>query len=127
MMRPLLSITLGSLLLLGLLVSCQIDEEAQEPDLSCVSVRVLGLSCNGMLLQLDENVNIGSSIMYRDTLRRHVVGTYSELPVGAEPGRKFTLALRTPTAQEATSRPCLAIYQSFDVPQMVAESARCSK
>ncbi|MBX0292393.1 hypothetical protein K3G63_18240 [Hymenobacter sp. HSC-4F20] len=127
MMRSLLSITLGSLFLLGLLVSCQTEEEAQEPDLSCVSVRVLGLSCNGMLLQLDENVNFGNTIMYRDTLRTHVVGTYSELPTGAEPGRKITFALRNPTAQEAASRPCLAIYQRFDVPQMVVESPRCSK
>ncbi|GGG58344.1 hypothetical protein [Hymenobacter glacieicola] len=127
MMRSLLSITLGSLFLLGLLVSCQIDEEAQKPDLSCVSVRVLGLSCNGMLLQLDENVNFGNSIMYRDTLRTHVIGTYAELPAGADPGRKITVALRNPTAQEATPRPCLAIYQGFDVPQMVVESPRCSK
>lgn len=127
MMRTLLSIRYGSLLALGLLASCQTDDEAQEPELNCVSGLVLGGSCNGTLIQIDEAVSIGKPIMYRDTLRPNVIGAYSGLPAGAEPGKKFTFALRKPTAQEAVPRPCLAIYQSFDVPQLVVEPPRCVK
>ncbi|RPD47136.1 hypothetical protein DNI29_13390 [Hymenobacter sediminis] len=127
MTQTLLSINLGGLLALALLAGCQTDEEAQEPELNCISGQVLGASCNGMLIQVDEAVGIGKPIMYRDTLRPNVIGTYSELPIGSEPGKKFTFALRKATAKESAPRPCLAIYQSFDVPQMVVEAPRCSK
>ncbi|UOQ75923.1 hypothetical protein MUN84_14985 [Hymenobacter sp. 5516J-16] len=102
MTRTILSLGLSGFLLAVLLGSCRSNEEAAEPDLSCISGQVVGPSCNGTLIQLPADVALGNTISYADTLRPHVIGTYSELPAGVGPGDKFTFSLRKPTKVEAT-------------------------
>ncbi|GAB3286763.1 hypothetical protein GCM10027348_00850 [Hymenobacter tenuis] len=119
-----------SIALVGLCVlsfaSCR-EDPAPSVVVPCTRVKMLGPSCNGTLLQIQEDNKGGKSITYQGTLYPNVVGTYSALPDTLVAGDELVVALRTATATEATPRPCLAIYQTYDVPQMVVESPRCPK
>ncbi|WP_044000945.1 hypothetical protein [Hymenobacter swuensis] len=115
---------LVSTLLLGL-SSCN-DADVITIYSTCTKGRILGPSCNGTLIQLTEDdQTVGKTITYNGTIYHNVFGTYSALPATSAAGTEVTFQLRSVTTEEATSQPCLAIYQGFDVPQLAVENVGC--
>lgn len=114
---------LGLSVLAVSLSGCQKDDSPLPLD--SVQGVVLGQSCNGTLIRLPDGPNIGRTINYINQEYTNVFGTYSTLPnMPMQPGQTITFRLRKPTKEESVSRPCLAIYGSYDVPQLIIEPPR---
>ncbi|MDU0372541.1 hypothetical protein ACFPAF_19230 [Hymenobacter endophyticus] len=125
-MRNLVPLALGALLL-GTLGGCD-NADSTTIHSNCTKGRVVGLSCNGTLIQLTSgDLSLGKTITYGGTIYYHVVGTHSALPANTAAGTELTFQLRSPTEAEAAPQPCLAIYQGFDVPQLVVENVGCQR
>ncbi|WP_303312238.1 hypothetical protein [Hymenobacter sp. BT730] len=124
-MHKLFLATVVGLLALGLISSCR--EENVDLQMDCARGRVISHSCNGLLIQLLEEPTIGQSITYQDTVYTNVFGTYSPLSDTLSAGDTFVFSLQPATDAEAGAHPCLAIYQSFDVPQLTVGPAKCQK
>ncbi|ALD21729.1 hypothetical protein [Hymenobacter sp. DG25A] len=117
--------TVAGLLALALISSCK--EENVNLQLNCARGRVIGPSCNGLLIQLLEETSVGQNITYQDTVYTNVFGTYSPLPDTLKAGDTFVFSLQPATDADATAQPCLAIYQSYDVPQLTVGPPKCLK
>ncbi|SNC68445.1 hypothetical protein SAMN06265337_2318 [Hymenobacter gelipurpurascens] len=120
-MRP-----LYSLLLVGLSVAAASLSGCQKEDsslpLNSVKGLVIGTSCNGTLIQLPDGPNVGRTINYNNKEYPNVFGTYSTLSnTPLQPGQTITFSLRKASKVESESRICLAIYSTYDVPQLVIE------
>ncbi|MET4108837.1 hypothetical protein [Hymenobacter sp. UYP22] len=125
-MQNLVPLALGALLL-GTLGGCD-DPGSTTIHSNCTKGRVIGGSCNGTLIQLTSgDLTLGKTITYTGNIYYNVVGTYSVLPANTAAGTELTFQLRSPTEAEAAPRPCLAIYQEFDVPQLVVENVGCQR
>ncbi|AIZ63158.1 hypothetical protein PK28_04670 [Hymenobacter sp. DG25B] len=124
-MHRLFLATVASLLALSLISSCK--EENVNLQLDCARGRVIGRSCNGLLIQLLEETTVGQSITYQDTVYTNVFGTYSPLADTLKAGDTFVFSLQSATDADAAARPCQAIYQSYDVPQLTVGPAKCQK
>lgn len=124
-MHKLFLATVAGLLSLAMISSCK--EENVELKLDCARGRVIGPNCNGLLIQLLEETTMGQNITYRDTVYTNVFGTYSPLSDTLKAGDTFVFSLQPATDADATARPCLAIYQSYDVPQLTVSPAKCLK
>jgi hypothetical protein len=120
-MRPFYSSSLlGLSVVAASLSSCQKDDSSLP--VNSVKGIVLGQSCNGTLIQLPDGPNVGRTINYNNQQYTNVFGTYSTLPnTSMQPGQTLTFSLREATKEESDPRICLAIYSTYDVPQLAIE------
>lgn len=123
-MRILYSTLLG-LSALGLLNGCKKEDAADLP-VAVAHGLVLGQSCNGTLIQLLDGPAVGKPITYNNKSYSNAIGTYSTFDnIPFQAGQTITFSLRKPTPEEPIAmRICLAIYQTFDVPQLIIEKSR---
>lgn len=124
-MSKILTLFTVSLLSLGTLSSCQKDEEVNPVEAGCTSVKVLGQSCDGTLLQLPTNVNLGKTITIEGVSYTNVVATYSALPAELPETRIFLTGLRRATDAEAPDRACIATLVNYDLDRVVLLAPKC--
>ncbi|MCR5887315.1 hypothetical protein LRS06_05880 [Hymenobacter sp. J193] len=117
-------LTLG-LLSFGVLSGCEEDEETATAQASCTTVKVLGRSCDGTMLQLPTDVNLGKTITIEGVSYANVVATYSEVPAGLPESQSFLTGLRLATDAEAPDQACIAIYTSYDLDRVILTDPKC--
>jgi hypothetical protein len=108
-----------------MLSSCK-KEEASTLPLACARGKVLANTpCNGLLIELIDGPAIGRPLGSDSAKYQNVFGTFSTYAgVEVKPGQIIEFSLRNGTPEE-TSRVCLAIYLSYNVPQFVIEAPKC--
>ncbi|QJX47320.1 hypothetical protein HMJ29_10370 [Hymenobacter taeanensis] len=116
-MRILYSTLLG-LSTLSMLSGCK-KEDAGELPVAVAHGLVLGQSCNGTLIQLLDGPAVGRPVTYNNRAYSNVFGTYSTLDnTPFQAGQTITFSLQKVIPEEAAPRMCLAIYTTYDVPQL---------
>ncbi|TGE07618.1 hypothetical protein [Hymenobacter fodinae] len=123
-MRPLYSLfAVGLSTLAVLLTGC--DKEDSPFPLKSAKGIVIGPSCNGLLIELLDGPQIGKPLNIYNRQYRNVFGAAAaqpELTAKWGIGDTVTFSVRKPTKQDAAPRLCLAIYVSYDVPQLTIDA-----